>query len=543
MVMILNRTPTKVCEGCGKKLKQDEIALEYDGKYLCHDCSTTKTFCEDCGEVVSNEEVEVANVDGTQIYICSRCTSLYWYCEGCGEYFCTCDFDQDFMRCCSCVEHLDRDEIVYRDERTINGYGYKPQPKFISQDKEKPKRFYGMEIEIGDFSAQEGANIVYDLINKGGRKAYLKRDGSINTGGYECVTHPMTSRSLHLWLDNELRNALEKRGVDRLNTDGCGVHIHFSRNSIGKLTLFKLNVLLNMLRGKANKNFVKFFTQRSEDKLNRWSKICNEPPLWFVKAIRDRLGYDSSRYVAVNQTNSETIEFRIFSGSIDIEILHSYLEFTECVLDFCVNTSIKNITVGDLFEFMLANTGAYPRLAKRLIEQVKDTQTSKISRQVRVPENAIPDKFDQYFLWLHNYSGTLRTSAVQQLRICCRMTPNEEYICNLYSYLVGLIKVERLKNFSQRVEHLLFNHIRKRDSKEVFKSECEVESGVQAYIKSLGINWDVYKAQLMTLKQELELERERVTRLEKAERGRTVDREILYKKYYNNDLKANKELR
>lgn len=543
MVMILNRTPTKVCEGCGKKLKQGEIALEHDGKYLCHDCSTTKTFCEDCGEVVSNEEVEIANVDGSQIYICTGCTSFYWYCEDCGEYFCTDDFDQDFMRCRSCVEHLDRDEFIYRNEQTINGYGYKPQPKFISQDKEKPKRFYGMEIEIGDFNPQEGANIVYELINEGGRKAYLKRDGSINTGGYECVTHPMTSRSLHVWLDNELRNALEKRGVGNLNTDGCGVHIHFSRNSIGKLTLFKLNVLLNMLRGKANNNFVKFFTQRSEDKLNRWSKICNEPPLWFIKAIRDRLGYDSSRYVAVNQTNSETIEFRIFSGSIDIEILHSYLEFTECVLDFCVNTSIKNITVGDLFEFMLANTGAYPRLAKRLIEQVKDTQTGKISRQVRVPENAIPDKFDQYFLWLHNYSGTLRSSVVQQLHACYRMTSEEMTICTLYSSLVGLIKVERLKNFSQRVEHLLVNHIRKRNNKEVFNAECEVELGAKAYIESLGVNWDVYKAQLMTLKQELELERERVTRLEKAERGRTVDREILYKKYYNNDLKANKELR
>lgn len=543
MVMILNNTPTKVCEGCGRKLKQSEIALEHDGKYLCSECSTTKTFCGDCGDLVANENIHTAHVDGAQIYICGACTSYYWYCEECGEYFCTSDFDQDFGRCRTCMEHFDRDEFTYRDEQTVNGYGYKPKPKFISQDKEKTKRFYGMEIEIGDFRHQEGAKIVYNLINKCGRRAYLKRDGSIETGGYECVTHPMSSRSLHSWLDNELRNALETRGLDQLNTDGCGVHIHFSRDSIGKLTLFKLNVLLNMLRGKANKNFVKFFTQRSEDKLNRWSKICNDPPLWFVKRIKDGLGYDTDRYVAVNQTNSKTIEFRIFSGSIDIEILHSYLEFAECVLDFCVNTSIKNITVGDLFEFMLSNTGAYPRLANRLIGQVKDTTTGKITRTIRVPDDSIPDKFDQYFLWLHNYSGTLRTNAIFQLCSFYRLTRDEDYICTLYRNLVGLIKVERLKNFSQRVEHLLFNHIRRRHAKTIFNEACDTELGAKLYISSLGMNWDVYKAQLMTLKQELELERTRVNRLEKAERGRTVDREILYKKYYNNDLKASKELR
>ena len=543
MVMILSNTPAKVCAGCGKKLKQSEIALEHDGKYLCSECSTTKTFCDDCGELVSSENLYIAHVDGAQIGICGACTTYYWYCEACGGYYCTNDYNQEYECCNSCMERLDMDDIIYRDEQIINSYGYKPKPKFISQEKENTKRYYGMEIEIGDTQPSIGASMVYRLINNGGRRAYLKRDGSIATGGYECVTHPMSSRSLHSWLENEFREALETRGLDQLNTDGCGVHIHFSRDSIGKLTLFKLNVLLNMLRGKANKNFIKFFTQRSEANLDRWSKVCSDVPLWFVSKIKEDYGYNSERYVAVNQTNSKTIEFRIFAGSLDIEVLHSYLEFAECVLDFCVNTSIKNITVGDLFEFMLANTGAYPRLAKRLIEQVKDTQTGKISRQVRVPEDAIPDKFDQYFLWLHNYSGTLRSSVMFQVRSFLRCTREEIYICDLYRDLVGRIKVERLKDFSQRVEHLLFNHIRKRQTNKIFTDEFEVKVGAELYIKSLGINWDTYQVQLATLKQELELERTRVNRLDKAERGRTVDREVLYKKYYNNDLKASKELR
>ena len=62
-----------------------------------------------------------------------------------------------------------------------------------------------------------------------------------------------------------------------------------------------------------------------------------------------------------------------------------------------------------------------------------------------------------------------------------------------------------------------------------------------------GYDPDEYRKQLEELDKKITEERTLVSnRLQNAlalERGRTVNREILYKKYYKNDLKAKTELR
>jgi hypothetical protein len=512
--------------------------------YICEDCESFYTICDDCGELVHEDDTAVARVDGDNIYICTGCRDLYWYCEHCGMYVTTSDWNQDRDCCTHCAETIDFDELDYRYEEEINNYSYKPKPKFIKGDNEVTKRFYGMEIEIGEsIDARAGAQIVYPLLNKSGRRAYLKRDSSIRTGGYECVTHPMSSRALHEWIDKDFTEAKKER-YHSWNTDGCGVHIHVSRNSIGKLTLFKLNVLLNMLRGKNNLNFVKFFTNRTPNALNHWAKVSNQLPFTFLESIKNGNGYTYDRYVAINQQNEKTIEFRIFDGSIDQSVLHSYLEFVECVLDFCVNTAIKNITVGDLFEFMLANTGAYKNLANRLIQQVKDTATGKIHHELRVPEDSIPDKFDQYFLWTHNYSGTIRRWVCDYAVGNWVVLGSERRVLRGYTDLVGNIKVERLKTISDKVEHIVMNKLISR-RKDMHWGMGGAE--VSEWLINNGYDPDEYRKQLEDLDKKITEEqtliRNKMRNALALERGRTVEREILYKKYYKNDLKAKTELR
>ena len=62
-----------------------------------------------------------------------------------------------------------------------------------------------------------------------------------------------------------------------------------------------------------------------------------------------------------------------------------------------------------------------------------------------------------------------------------------------------------------------------------------------------GYDLDEYRKQLEELDKKITEERTLVSnKLQNAlalERGRTVNREILYKKYYKNDLKAKTELR
>lgn len=537
---IENILVTHPCEICGG----DSHGNMMGDHYICEDCERNYTICDDCGELVHIDDTCIARVNGANIYICDSCRDFYWFCEHCGMYVPTSSWDEYRDCCVQCAETIDFDELDYRHEETINSYSYKPKPKFIKGDNEVTKRFYGMEIEIGDSGGMtQGAYAIYPLLNTSGRRAYLKKDNSIRTGGYECVTHPMSSRSIHEWIDKDFTEAKKARW-SHWNTDGCGVHIHVSRDSIGKLTLFKLNVLLNMLRGKNNLNFIKFFTNRTPNALNQWAKVNNQLPFTFLDSIKNGHGYINDRYVAVNQQNDNTIEFRIFNGSIDQSVLHSYLEFVECVLDFCVNTAIKNITVGDLFEFMLANTGAYKNLANRLIQQVKDTTTGKIHHELRVPEDSIPDKFDQYFLWTHNYSGTIRSWVCNYVANNWLLLDCERRVLKGYAELVGNIKVERLKTISNKLEHTVLNKLLAR-RKEIKWGMGGYE--INAWLIDNGYNPDEYKKQLEELDKNITEEQTLVfNRLQNAialERGRTVDREILYKKYYKNDLKAKTELR
>lgn len=536
-----NTQVTHPCEVCGG----DSHGNMMDGHYICEGCANRYTICDECGELVHLDDTYLARVNGENIYICDSCRELYWYCEHCEMFVPTSDWDEERECCIRCAETIDFDELDYRHEQTLNSYGYKPRPKFIKGDNEVTKRFYGMEIEIGDVGgATIGAGDVYPLFNTSGRRAYLKSDSSISGGGYECVTHPMSSRKLHEWIDKDFTNAKKERGIC-WRTDGCGVHIHVSRNSIGKLTLFKLNVLLNMLCGKNNLNFIKFFTNRTPNALNQWAKVSNQLPFSFLDSIKHGNGWTSDRYVAVNQQNDETIEFRIFNGSIDQSVLHSYLEFVECVLDFCTNTAIKDITVGDLFEFMLANTGAYKNLTNRLIQQVKDTTTGKIHRELRVPEDSIPDKFDQYFLWTHNYSGTIRTWVCNYATVNWPLLDDERRVLRGYAELVGNIKVGRLKTISNGVEHIVFKKLLLRGKKPLWYMDDIGK--IDNWLIVNGYNPDEYRKQLEELDKKITEERTLISnKLQNAialERGRTVNREILYKKYYKNDLKAKTELR
>ena len=157
-----NTQVTHPCEVCG----EDSHGNMVGDHYVCEDCANIYTTCDDCGELVRDEDRYVARVDGENILICDSCRDFYWYCEHCETYVPTSDWDEERECCVRCAETLNFDELDYRHEQTLNNYSYKPKPKFIKGDNEVTKRFYGMEIEIGDVDgATAGASVVYPLFN------------------------------------------------------------------------------------------------------------------------------------------------------------------------------------------------------------------------------------------------------------------------------------------------------------------------------------------------------------------------------------------
>lgn len=471
-------TLTAVCDICGTRVPLDTTTM-VDGEILCDDCLGSNTFeCGDCGtrHLLSNTYTVISPTGG-EYDVCSECRSDYWYCGHCGNYYYTEDFDSDLMCCNNCRESLDAEGIVYRDERILNAYGYKPKPKFIKDKKESTKRFFGMEIELGDCNACCHTKNFYSAINNNGRSAYLKSDSSIRGGGYECVTHPMTSRKLHQWLDESLAPAIADV-YNSLSTDGCGVHIHVSRDSIGTLTLLKVTTMLNLLRGKANYKFIQFLTGREREQLNHWCKVTSELQLNLLLRIKnkDSLG---DRYLAVNHNNLRTIEFRLFNGTTSVDTLHRYLDILESLLDYCANTALQDVSIGGWLEYVIANKGAYPFFKAHIIGQRTDTQTGKISHYYRIPADAIPDKYNQFFLWTHNYSGTLRRSTVLNIvnGFGRYFSSIEESILSSYARLVGEIPVKELIEISKKVESFVFNPVLRRRKSKKFRRAQDCNSG------------------------------------------------------------------
>lgn len=133
-----------------------------------------------------------------------RCGERIWDCENEGDEnitLCTSCYDNYYTTCENCEAvinaddaNYDGDDRAYCDEcyekhcRSIQNYGYKPEPIFYGSG----DRFFGVELEIDDGGKlSDNADIILAAGNSDAEHIYIKSDGSLERG-MEIVTHPMT---------------------------------------------------------------------------------------------------------------------------------------------------------------------------------------------------------------------------------------------------------------------------------------------------------------------------------------------------------------
>ena len=296
------------CSSCGKELAK-ESKNEFDGTILCVECLEQRTtVCDNCGDRVWNDDVRGdANVN-----LCSYCYEhSYIHCERCGRmihndnaYYL--DEEDDFAYCFECKEKI--------ENASIKSYNYKPEPIFYGSG----NLFMGVELEIdkGGENDENASNILC-VANLQAEHVYCKHDGSIENG-FEMVSHPM-SYEYHLNSMN-WKNVFEtaiKLGYRSHQTDTCGLHIHCSRSAFGKTYEEQERVIGRVVFFvEKHWNELVKFSRRSSDNLNRWAAkyatISDTTNETYKKAKDKRMG----RYVAVNLENYNTIEFRLFRGTL-----------------------------------------------------------------------------------------------------------------------------------------------------------------------------------------------------------------------------------
>lgn len=346
-----------ICSSCGVELTNETIT-KFDGKLYCEECLREKTItCDCCGKRIYRDETRGNEI----ITLCDDCYEYsYTYCEHCGMLIHNDDAhyenDSDYPYCAECFAKV--------QERAIKSYNYKPEPIFYGSG----NLFMGVELEIDKGGeVDENAEILLNIANLYKEHIYCKHDGSIYNG-FELVSHPM-SLEYHTeemnWMD--VFNNAVSMDYRSHQTSTCGLHIHVNRSAFGK-DIDKQEDVISRIVYFVEKHWDELmkFSRRTEETINRWASrygISTTAKDTYKEAKDKQMG----RYVAVNLENYNTIEFRIFKGTLCYKTFIATLQLIYEICRFAIQMSDKEMEKLSWSEFVVK----IPSNKAELIEYLK----------------------------------------------------------------------------------------------------------------------------------------------------------------------------
>lgn len=343
------------CEFCKTYHRRSEMALvdvfdgydldanpRYHKGWFCEDYLTSSGDyfkCGVCGQWHNRCTNEYSST-GYGYYVCEECKKKEEWeeCPDCGRWYLKVDMKDvigaDHRMCERCAIQFKR--------RNIHNYGYKPTPKFkvegshdqVETDRSIKELLFGVELEI-DKGEDDGA-CATEIVTVCD-DVYCKHDGSLECG-VEIVSHPCTL-NYHLndlgW--DKIIEVARKYNFTSHEAKTCGLHVHVGRRQLGKNDKQRDDtagkVVLAMSRHWDN--MVKF-SRRLSSQLN-WAEKNNvelsdvyDDDALISAALETE---EDGRYQAVNLCNSNTIEFRIFRGTLELNTIKATLEM---VSNFCM---------------------------------------------------------------------------------------------------------------------------------------------------------------------------------------------------------------
>jgi hypothetical protein len=361
-----------ICNRCDSIGSTDDSFQTVDGDLTwCEACTERRAYwCESCEEYNSTG---TSYVTDQQEHWCTDCLDrgAYW-CEDCDEY--------NSDGCDRCVDD--------GAGRLVHDYSYRPDAIFHSTDKNE-RLYFGLEIEVEAGSRRvEAATYaqqleVLDL-------AYLKHDGSLEDG-FEIVTHPMShgffkQEASELWTVLEQLRTNSQYRVKSWDTRTCGLHIHISRTGFsGGAHMHRfLNLVYSnpdfysTLAGRTSDQWAKFtdIYQREYKRDENGERIFNLDNGYEITTKRTFMhklqpDRNSDRYSAVNTNNRETLEMRIFRGTVNGETIKAQLDLAHASVEYTRTLTVQDVAQGalsaDLFMwYIFQHEDLYPELSARI---------------------------------------------------------------------------------------------------------------------------------------------------------------------------------
>lgn len=358
------------CACCGELHPADELIETASRDMVCADCILRYyTRCDHCGEWTPTEDLEpVYNDDERQTLAglwCPDCIREDAHeCVCCSQFFtdiciedeyapeyghcvsmCHCCYEDSYIMCEECGDliSIDRAEMVggvwychccapeTRNE-FVENYGSTYATQFLALDGESASRsntpFLGIELETDcENCFDDAASYLHGLF---GGWADLKSDCSIGDGGIEIAAQPQTPRfALTSYLWHDAIKELSRMGATSHDAGTCGLHVHIDRVF---LNAPYMACTLDRLFQTHRKEWYKF-SRRTPGQLETYAKfgVSEYGVLMTPKQKREAWNVDKrkyDRYQVVNLSNIETIEVRLWRGTLREKTFRATIEAT-----------------------------------------------------------------------------------------------------------------------------------------------------------------------------------------------------------------------
>jgi hypothetical protein len=362
------------CDGCGVFYMRDALLpIEtfdrgYGEKRKSMYCQNCMVECAICKKVVAKSitsNIYLSMYDGARKYTCKQCLNKLIQCGDCGAY----EYRQKLSRCkkcncswCSrCKGHSDEHRCTPAPDLYLSQYNYKPPTIFLPTYR-REDMYLGVELEfiVNKQTHYECCDELTRLAKQLGDFFYLKRDGSLGDWGVELVTQPATLDyhiKTNCW--RLILNTILKNGGS--TNSSCGLHVHVSKNYVSgntetsrywesgrqindtddtfKLNLWKLSAIFN-------KHWSDLFTLSRRVTDRDWiQRYCKRPPKVSPDMYYELMQsyYDYGKYTAVNITNSHTIEYRLWAGTVKENEMLATIELCAALTRYAKENSIMTV--------------------------------------------------------------------------------------------------------------------------------------------------------------------------------------------------------
>ena len=401
-----------------------DIVLHTDsnGDYYCEDCSEDLVECHDCGEVYHRDDMQY--VDSVDDYVCEGCLdNNYSRCENCDELVPNgdletvtvwedgrhvrrriCDYclDENYRVCDDCGVYVHEDDACWSeyhevyycpdcygedclDTSGICDYHFSDDPAYnmpyLGVETRNIDLLKGWELEVekdggwerGD-NPSEDADTVKSII--GEEYCVVCHDGSL-CDGFEIISCPATTK-------HHLNTLKIKEGVEWLAEHGyishksgnCGLHVHLDRKFFGNIPKEDVEGRFFIIL-RNNLSWIKLFSRRYRwgyCKINGYDNSFDGEgdSLGKISYPPDKVWLNSKkqneRHMALNFYPYDTIEIRIFRGTLRYDTIVATLQFCDLWADIVKRYDNRQTLDVNLQTFM---NRAYDKGYTKFIEYLR----------------------------------------------------------------------------------------------------------------------------------------------------------------------------